>query len=197
MTSEHETDRDPVARTKRAFAYKLFFQQGVLPFNASLNDYFLAVSATLRDRMQGLFINSVAALRESKSRIVCYFSAEFLMGPHLENNLLSLGLRDEFARAAEEAGLDLQQIIDHEEEPGLGNGGLGRLAACYLDSLATLQIPGLVFRPLKETREIFMELNCFYLKDEASPLLRELLQVVHEYRKENERMLQESISVQA
>ena len=143
MTSEHETDRDPVARTKRAFAYKLFFQQGVLPFNASLNDYFLAVSATLRDRMQGLFINSVAALRESKGRIVCYFSAEFLMGPHLENNLLSLGLRDEFARAAEEAGLDLQQIIDHEEEPGLGNGGLGRLAACYLDSLATLQIPAI------------------------------------------------------
>ena len=143
MTSEHETDRDPVARTKRAFAYKLFFQQGVLPFNASLNDYFLAVSATLRDRMQGLFINSVAALRESKGRIVCYFSAEFLMGPHLENNLLSLGLRDEFARAAEEAGLDLQQIIDHEEEPGLGNGGLGRLAACYLDSLATLEIPAI------------------------------------------------------
>ena len=64
-------------------------------------------------------------------------------------------------------------------------------------SVSTLQIPGLVFRPLKETREIFMELNCFYLKDEASPLLRELLQVVHEYRKENERMLQESISVQA
>ncbi len=58
-------------------------------------------------------------------------------------------------------------------------------------SVATLQIPGLVFRPLKETREIFMELNCFYLKDEASPLLRELLQVVHEYRRENEQELRE------
>ena len=137
------TDRHTVDKLKRAFAYKLFFQQGVLPFNASLNDYYLAVSYTLRDRMQRLFINSVAALRDNKSRIVCYLSAEFLMGPHLLNNLICLGLRDEFAQAAEETGLDLEQIIDHEEEPGLGNGGLGRLAACYLDSLATLEIPAI------------------------------------------------------
>ena len=115
----------------------------MLPFNASQNDYYLAVSYTLRDRMQGLFINSVAALRENRSRIVCYFSAEFLMGPHLLNNLINLGLHDQFAQAAEETGLDLQQIIDHEEEPGLGNGGLGRLAACYLDSLASLEIPAI------------------------------------------------------
>jgi len=143
MQEKQTTDRQTIDKLKRAFAYKLFFQQGVLPFNASLNDYYLAVSYTLRDRMQRLFINSVAALRESKSRIVCYLSAEFLMGPHLLNNLISLGLRDQFAQAAEETGLDLQQIVDHEEEPGLGNGGLGRLAACYLDSLASLEIPAI------------------------------------------------------
>jgi len=143
MQEKQTTDRQTVDKLKRAFAYKLFFQQGVLPFNASLNDYYLAVSYTLRDRMQRLFINSVAALRENKSRIVCYLSAEFLMGPQLLNNLISLGLRDQFAQAAEETGLDLQQIIDHEEEPGLGNGGLGRLAACYLDSLASLEIPAI------------------------------------------------------
>ena len=143
MATKNETDREALNKLKRAFAYKLFFQQGVLPLNASLNDYYLAVSYTLRDRMQHLFINSAAAIRESKNRVVCYFSAEFLMGPHLLNNLINLGLREEFEQSATEAGLDLQQIIDHEEEPGLGNGGLGRLAACYLDSLASLEIPAL------------------------------------------------------
>jgi len=143
MQKKSEIDLNTVEKLKRAFAYKLFFQQGVLPFNASLNDYCLAVSYALRDRMQGLFINTVTALRENKSRIVCYLSAEFLMGPHLLNNMINLGLRDEFFQAAEETGLDLTQIIDHEEEPGLGNGGLGRLAACYLDSLASLEIPAI------------------------------------------------------
>jgi len=143
MREKTTTDRDTVAKLKRAFAYKLFFQQGVLPFNASLNDYYLAVSTSLRDRMQHLFINSVAALRDNKSRIVCYLSAEFLMGPHLLNNLINLGVEKEFRQAAAESGLDLDQIIDHEEEPGLGNGGLGRLAACYLDSLASLEIPAI------------------------------------------------------
>ena len=143
MPQENGTERTAVDKLKRAFAYKLFFQQGVLPFNASQNDYYQAVSYTLRDRMQGLFINSAAALRENRSRIVCYFSAEFLMGPHLLNNLINLGLHDQFAQAAAETGLDLQRIIDHEEEPGLGNGGLGRLAACYLDSLASLEIPAI------------------------------------------------------
>jgi glycogen phosphorylase len=95
MGKNKTLDRGTVDKLKRAFAYKLFFQQGVLPFDASLNDYYLAVSSFLRDRKQGLFINSVAALRESKGRIVCYLSAEFLMGPHLLNNLINLGLHDE------------------------------------------------------------------------------------------------------
>ncbi|MFV0436910.1 MAG: glycogen/starch/alpha-glucan phosphorylase [Desulfopila sp.] len=135
--------KERVEKLKRGFAYKLFFQQGVLPLTASLNDYYLAVSYTLRDQMQSLFINSVAALREHDSKIVCYFSAEFLMGPHLQNNLIHLGMMDDFSQAVAETGLDFDQIIDHEEEPGLGNGGLGRLAACYLDSLASLEIPAI------------------------------------------------------
>ena len=143
MQEKKITDRETIDKLKRAFAYKLFFQLGVLSFNASLNDYYLAVSFALRDRMQSFFLNSVAALLENKNKLVCYLSAEFLMGPHLLNNLINIGLRDEFMQACEESGLDLQQIIDHEEEPGLGNGGLGRLAACYLDSLASLEIPAI------------------------------------------------------
>jgi starch phosphorylase len=141
--NKSDSRRERVNKLKRAFAYNIFYQQGVVTKNASLNDFYLAVSHTLRDRMQHLFVNSVEALLEKESKIVCYLSAEFLMGPHLHNNLVNLGLYDEFAQAAEETGLDLKKIIDHEEEPGLGNGGLGRLAACYLDSLSTLQIPGI------------------------------------------------------
>jgi starch phosphorylase len=135
--------QDSINKLKRAFAYNIFYKQGVTIRHASLNDYYQAVSQTLRDRMQHLFINSVEALHAKESKIVCYLSAEFLMGPHLHNNLLNLGLYDDFEKAATESGLDLKEIIDHEEEPGLGNGGLGRLAACYLDSLATLQIPAI------------------------------------------------------
>ena len=75
--------------------------------------------------------------------MVCYFSAEFLMGPHLENNLINLGIYEQVRQACLESGLDLQELIGHEAEPGLGNGGLGRLAACYLDSLATLEAPAI------------------------------------------------------
>ena len=76
-------------------------------------------------------------------KVVAYLSAEFLLGPHLENNLINLGIYEEVRRTAEEEGLDIQALFDQEEEPGLGNGGLGRLAACYLDSLATLEIPAI------------------------------------------------------
>ncbi len=138
--SNHNVD---INKLKRAFAYKLFYQQGKTVLSCSLNDYYHAVALTVRDRMQQLFINSTEALLEKESRIVCYLSAEFLTGPHLCNNLVNLGLFEEFAQAAQETDLDLQSIINEEEEPGLGNGGLGRLAACYLDSLATLEIPAI------------------------------------------------------
>jgi len=145
MSQSKSTDeqQERVNKLKRAFAYNIFYKQGVTTRIAQLNDYYLAVAYTLRDKMQHLFINSVEALLDKESKIVCYLSAEFLMGPHLHNNLVNLGLYDDFAQAAHESGLDLKELIDHEEEPGLGNGGLGRLAACYLDSLASLQIPAI------------------------------------------------------
>ncbi|RTZ90472.1 MAG: glycogen phosphorylase [Deltaproteobacteria bacterium] len=133
--------RKQIQEIKRAFAYNLFYRQGATVRSATMNDCYLAVAYTLRDRMQHLFVNFSEAMVEHEAKIVCYLSAEFLTGPHLHNNLVNLGLYDEFEQAARESGLDLRELINHEEEPGLGNGGLGRLAACYLDSLATLQIP--------------------------------------------------------
>jgi starch phosphorylase len=76
-------------------------------------------------------------------KFACYISAEFLMGPHLGNNLLNLGITDEMRAAVTELGLELDDLLDQEEEPGLGNGGLGRLAACYMDSLASLNVPAI------------------------------------------------------
>jgi starch phosphorylase len=76
-------------------------------------------------------------------RVVCYLSAEFLTGPHLGNNLINLGIYDETEEAMRQLGIDLNTLIEQEEEPGLGNGGLGRLASCFMDSLATLDIPAI------------------------------------------------------
>ena len=77
-------------------------------------------------------------------RVVCYLSAEFLSGPHLANNLMNLGIYDDAEGAMRKRVLDLNTLIEQEEEPGLGNGGLGRLASCFMDSLPTLDIPAIV-----------------------------------------------------
>ena len=75
---------------------------------------------------------------------MAYLSAEFLIGPQLENNLLNVNeIRDAVAEAVSELGLNLEELLAHEPEPGLGNGGLGRLAACYMESLATLNMPAI------------------------------------------------------
>ncbi len=168
-----KNDNGHINKLKRAFAYKLFYQLGKTVMSVSLNDYYLAVSSTLRDRMQLLFINSTEALLEKKIRTVCYLSAEFLMGPHLCNNLVSMGLFEDFLQATQETGLDLKAIIDHEEEPGLGNGGLGRLAACYLDSLATLQIPAIGYGIRYEFGMFDQEIENGWQKELSDPWLQQ------------------------
>jgi len=90
-------------------------------------------------------VNTIQTYVQQDVRIVCYFSAEFLLGPHLGNNLLNLGIEPQARQAMRELGLDVAAILDEEQEPGLGNGGLGRLAACYMDSLSTLEIPAVGF----------------------------------------------------
>lgn len=131
------------ATLKRAFLDNLFYIQGKFPRLASQNDYYMALAYTVRDRMLQRWVSSAATYTDRSARTVCYLSAEFLMGPHLGNNLINLGLYDRFREAMDELCIDLDALIAEEEEPGLGNGGLGRLAACYLDSLATLEIPSI------------------------------------------------------
>jgi starch phosphorylase len=132
-----------VEALKRAFLDNLFYVQGKFPRLASKHDYYMALAYTVRDRMLQRWVGSAAAYTDKSSRTVCYLSAEFLMGPHLGNNLINLGLYDRVKEAMDLLCIDLDELLAQEEEPGLGNGGLGRLAACYLDSMATLQIPSL------------------------------------------------------
>ena len=114
-----------------------------MPEIATTNDWYMALAYTVRDRMLEGWIKTIERHRTKDVRIVSYLSAEFLMGPHLGNNLINLGLYEPMREAVATLGQDLDQLIAHEEEPGLGNGGLGRLAACYLDSLATLEVPAI------------------------------------------------------
>lgn len=128
---------------KRAFLDNLFYIQGKFPAIATQNDYYMALAYTVRDRLFQRWITTAETYTSNGSKTVCYLSAEFLMGPHLGNNLINLGIYGQVKQAIEELGLDFEELLEQEEEPGLGNGGLGRLAACYLDSLATLEIPAL------------------------------------------------------
>ncbi|MBS1543209.1 MAG: glycogen/starch/alpha-glucan phosphorylase [Bacteroidetes bacterium] len=126
---------------KRAFLDNLFYLQGKTPDTATPNDCYMALASTVRDRLLNRWLNAQKTYREKNVKTVGYLSAEFLMGPHLGNNLINLQLWDTVEKAMKELGLPLKVVLAQEEEPGLGNGGLGRLAACFMDSLATLDIP--------------------------------------------------------
>ncbi|MGB3531987.1 MAG: glycogen/starch/alpha-glucan phosphorylase [Microcoleaceae cyanobacterium] len=130
-----------VETLKRAFVDNLFYIQGKFPEIATKNDFYMALAYTVRDRLLRRWINTTETYLKQNVKVVCYFSAEYLLGPHLGNNLINLGIFEPIRQAVEECGLNLQELIEIEEEPGLGNGGLGRLAACYMDSMASLEIP--------------------------------------------------------
>ena len=116
---------------------RLFYTLGKRPEIATTHDFYMALSYAVRDQMMTYWLD----LPHQPRKEVAYLSAEFLIGPQLNNNLISLGIRDEAKEALAEYDRTLEDILDVAEEPGLGNGGLGRLAACYMESLATLKVP--------------------------------------------------------
>jgi starch phosphorylase len=126
-----------------SFLDNLFFVQGRPLERATVNDLYMALAHTVRDRLVERWISTVQNYRTQDVRVVCYLSAEFLTGPHLANNLINLGIYDQTEEAMQKLGLNLNVLIEQEEEPGLGNGGLGRLASCFMDSLATLDVPAI------------------------------------------------------
>ncbi len=132
-----------VSEIRQAILDNLYFIQGRTPGLATPNDWYMAVAYSVRDRMLDRYIRAHEGLKLPEVKVASYLSAEFLTGPHLGNNLLNLGITDQTRAAVKELGQDLDDLLAVEEEPGLGNGGLGRLAACYMDSLATLGIPAI------------------------------------------------------
>ena len=141
--SENIRTGNSPAEIKQSILDSLYFNQARIPQTATLNDWYMALAFTVRDRMLDTWLKSNIHRGRKDLKIVSYLSAEFLMGPHLGNNLISLGIREQVQQAVTELGLDMDALLQQEAEPGLGNGGLGRLAACYLDSLATLQVPAI------------------------------------------------------
>ncbi len=131
------------AALKQSFVDNLSYRQAKFPAVATTYDHYMSLALTVRDRIMHNWLQTASTYYTQSVRSVCYLSAEFLLGPHLGNNLVNLGIESAARRAMQELGLDLDRLLEEEEEPGLGNGGLGRLAACYLDSLATLQIPAI------------------------------------------------------
>ncbi|HEX5765668.1 MAG TPA: glycogen/starch/alpha-glucan phosphorylase, partial [Woeseiaceae bacterium] len=129
----------------QALIDNLHYLQAKLPQHATRNDWYMALAYTVRDRMLDRFIKTVETISapESSAKIVAYLSAEFLTGPHLGNSLINLGIWQAANEAVSRFGRNLFELLEQEEEPGLGNGGLGRLAACYMDSLATLSVPAI------------------------------------------------------
>jgi starch phosphorylase len=145
MIERHDDTRprDDAASLRRDLISKLYFELAKFPEVATRNDQFLAFAFAVRDRLLHRWIESSRTFFEGKHRSVIYLSAEFLIGPQLGANLLAMGLSTAARTALGELGISLDDLLEHEEEPGLGNGGLGRLAACYIESLATLDIPAI------------------------------------------------------
>jgi starch phosphorylase len=121
----------------------LICRQARYPDIATPQDWYMALAYSVRDRMLARWAASMKTYAARDVKVACYLSAEFLIGPQLGNNLLNLGMESEARDAMHALGQDLDALLAIEEEPGLGNGGLGRLAACYLDSLATLEVPAI------------------------------------------------------
>jgi starch phosphorylase len=140
------TDADAMAKT---LIQNLHHQQAKLPLLATRRDWYMALAYTVRNLILDRYIETLDAISGADNpakgdhpvKVVAYLSAEFLTGPHLGNGLINLGLWQVAQEALASVGQSLPDIVNAEEEPGLGNGGLGRLAACYMDSLATLDVP--------------------------------------------------------
>ena len=132
-----------VEDVKKAIVYKLIFLIGRSPKEASQRDWLNATLHAVRDLVTEGWITTARQSRAEETRRVYYLSMEFLIGRTLSNAMIAEGIYDVAQKALAELNVDLEEIIEKEVDPGLGNGGLGRLAACFMDSLATLAIPAM------------------------------------------------------
>jgi glycogen phosphorylase len=143
-TVKVEDDRTSMhpAALQRAFVDHLKFSRGHDLENATAFDRYVAIALSIRDRLMERWTATERAYAKAEAKRVYYLSAEFLLGRALLENLHALGVERGYREVLRELCLDLDELLDQEPEPGLGNGGLGRLAACFLESMASLALPG-------------------------------------------------------
>ena len=137
------TAAETQASIKKSFERNLTQRVGTFREIATTNDLYLALAHTVNEQLLKRWVDSAKRFYEDSARTVVYLSAEYLLGPQLGTNLLKLGILDDTREALRGIDVDLDAIMEHEEDPGLGNGGLGRLAACFVDSMATLGVPAI------------------------------------------------------
>ncbi|MDR2538450.1 MAG: glycogen/starch/alpha-glucan family phosphorylase, partial [Bifidobacteriaceae bacterium] len=143
----HSQKIDP-ADFKREFLYYLSYLQGVTPDRANIEDKYKALSETVRRFLRAQYNDTYGEIYHAKEipqKTVCYLSAEYLLGKQLQNNLHAMGIEELVRKVLAELDIDYNEVLSVEIEPALGNGGLGRLAACYLDSMATMNIPSISY----------------------------------------------------
>ena len=126
---------------KRSIERKVRRQFGLSMKEARPYEIYYALSRTMLDYIVENWYNTSKTYSEGQVKQMYYFSAEFLMGRYMGNNLMNLQIYKEISEVLSDIGIDINAIEESEMDPALGNGGLGRLAACFLDSLATLEMP--------------------------------------------------------
>jgi starch phosphorylase len=134
---------EDAASMRRSFLDHVRYSRGKNYETSTPHDRFMALSLAVRDRLADRWVKTARTYYEQDVKRAYYLSAEYLLGRALGNNLLSLGMHDAASECMREVGVDLTNLLEMEPDAGLGNGGLGRLAACFLDSLATLAYPGM------------------------------------------------------
>ncbi|MEH1873277.1 glycogen/starch/alpha-glucan phosphorylase [Nostoc sp.] len=143
QVQDDRTGMDAVT-LKRALLDNLYYIQAKDENWATAHDYYMALAYTVRDRLLHRWLKTVEqSYLHNDTKILCYLSAEYLIGPQLGKNLMNVGLYEEARNILQELGFDLYDVLEQENEPALGNGGLGRLAACFLDSLSSLEMPAI------------------------------------------------------
>ncbi|MDD3643342.1 MAG: glycogen/starch/alpha-glucan phosphorylase, partial [Candidatus Krumholzibacteria bacterium] len=125
----------------KSFANHLEYSLSKDQYTATVRDLYLSLALAARDRLVEQWIKTQQMYHACDVKRVYYLSAEYLMGRALVNNLINLGIYDETKKAMDRIGVSLDDLVEQEPDAGLGNGGLGRLAACFLDSMATLELP--------------------------------------------------------
>src|SRR5690606_11380585 len=138
---EYDAPGNSPQELRRALANRLLYSVGKDPATADSDDWYSALALVTRDRLVERWMDTTRRQYEQHVKRVYYLSMEFLVGRALTNSLMATGLYDEVATALKAMGLDIEETREQELDAALGNGGLGRLAACFLDSMATLGLP--------------------------------------------------------